>query len=185
MPLPVAVVVYVASTIAFWRTPTPAKHHATVQPSSASWDFKNPEADQLLAELKEEKKAVEKRQHQLDELAQRLDAERAEITQATDSVNKMQKDFDQSVLRVQQEETSNLKKLAKVYAAMKPDGAAAIFAGLDDIQVAKIMVYMEEDETAGILQVMAKKGAADAKRAAALSERLRLASFRNNTASAK
>ena len=44
------------------------------------------------------------------------------------------------------------------------------------------MVFMKEPETtAGILEVMAKKGGADAKRAAALSERLRLASFRSHT----
>jgi len=53
---------------------------------------------------------------------------------------------------------------------------------LDDVSVAKIMVYMKDGDTAGIFEAMAKKSALDAKRAASLSERLRLSSFRNNTA---
>jgi flagellar motility protein MotE (MotC chaperone) len=183
MTLPVSVIVYLAATVAFWKTPVPPKHQAPAGlhgQSGPSWEFRNPEADQLLAELKDEKSAVEKQQQQLAELRQHLDTERDEITQAAQSVNRLQKEFDQNVLRVQEDETANLKKLAKVYSAMTPEGAAGVFAGLDDVQVAKIMVFMKEPETtAGILEVMAKKGGADAKRAAALSERLRLASVRS------
>jgi flagellar motility protein MotE (MotC chaperone) len=188
MTLPVGAVVYLAATVAFWKTPVPPKHEAAASQnhqSGPSWDFKNPEADQLLAELKEEKQAVEKKQHELGELAQHLEAERAEIAQAAQAVNRVQKEFDQNVLRVQEEETANLKKLAKVYSDMTPQGASGIFAGLDDVQVAKIMVFMKEPETAAVLEAMAKKGGADAKRAAALSERLRLAAFRTNPAPAK
>jgi flagellar motility protein MotE (MotC chaperone) len=83
---------------------------------------------------------------------------------------------------VQDEETANLKKLAKVYSAMAPENAADILAQLDDIAVAKIMVFMKDADTAGIFESMAKKGPADAKRAAALSERLRLSTSRNNSA---
>jgi flagellar motility protein MotE (MotC chaperone) len=185
MTLPVGAVIYLAATVAFWKTPVPPKHQAAPGlhgQAGASWEFRNPEADQLLSELREEKKAVEKKQQQLAELKQHLDTERDEITQAAQSVNRLQKEFDQSVLRVQEEETANLKKLAKVYSAMTPEGAAGIFAGMDDLQVAKIMVFMKETETAAVLEVMGKKSAADAKRAVALSDRLRLASFRSNAA---
>lgn len=186
MTLPVSVIVYLAATVAFWKTPVPPKRQAAPAlhgQAGASWEFRNPEADQLLAELKDEKSAVEKQQQQLAELKQHLDTERDEITQAAQSVNRLQKEFDQNVLRVKEEETANLKKLAKVYSAMTPEGAAGVFASLDDVQVAKIMVFIKEPETtAGILEVMSKKGGADAKRAAALSERLRLASLPSNTA---
>jgi flagellar motility protein MotE (MotC chaperone) len=188
MTLPVSAIIYLTATLAFWKTPVPPKHQETPGlhgQLGASWEFKNPEADQLLAELREEKKAVDKKQQQLTELEQHLNAERAEITQAAQSVNRLQKEFYQNVLRVREEETANLKKLAKVYSAMTAEGAAGIFAGMEDLQVAKIMVFMKETETAGILEVMGKKGGAEAKRAAALSERLRLASFRSNSTPAK
>lgn len=188
MTLPVSVVVYLAATLLFWKTPVPSSNDGPDQqaapssPSATSWEFTNPEADQLLAELKVEKKSLAKREQDLNDLAARLDTERSELTLVTQSVHQMQTDFDKNVVRVQDEETANLKKLAKVYSAMAPENAADILAQLDDISVAKIMVFMKDGDTAGIFEAMAKKGAPDAKRAASLSERLRLSSFRNNAA---
>lgn len=181
--LPVGVIIYLTATVAFWKTPTlsPRARTASIAVGhGASWEFKNPEADQLVAELKEEKRSLDRRQATLNDLAARLEKEQAEVNDARQSVQLLQTNFDKSVLRVQESETANLKKLAKVYAAMTPESAAAIFADLDDVSVAKIMVFMKEADTAGILEALSKKGDAEAKRAANLSERLRLASSRGN-----
>lgn len=182
----IGAVVYLASTVAFWKAPTrpasPLASSASAGRTGASWEFTNPEADQLIAELKVEKKALEKKEQQLNELSLRLDAERAEINQATQAVHQLQVDFDKNVVRVRDEETANLKKLAKVYAAMTPDSAATVLAQLDDPSIVKILVFMKEDETAAVLESLAKKGLTEAKRVASLSESLRLSAFRNNTA---
>jgi hypothetical protein len=53
---------------------------------------------------------------------------------------------------------------------------------MDDPAIIKIMVFMKDTDTAAIWEALAKKGDAQAKRAALLSDRLRLASFRNNIA---
>lgn len=178
-------VVYVVSTVAFWKPPTRPTSAASAQqsdsasPAGASWEYTNPEADQLIAELKVEKKALEKKEQQLNDLALRLAAEHAEINQATQSVHQLQVDFDKNVVRVQEEETANLKKLAKVYSDMTPESAANIFTEMDDPAIIKIMVFMKESETAAILEAFAKKGVPEAKRVATLSESLRLSSFRN------
>ncbi|HZQ48081.1 MAG TPA: hypothetical protein VFC07_13775 [Verrucomicrobiae bacterium] len=182
MTLPVSAIVYLAATVAFWKTPA-LPHHAPAGPSvnlnGASWEFHNPEADQLITELKEEKKSLDKRKQDLDELAARLKTEQEEVNSARQAVALLQTNFDKTVLHVQEDEGANLKKLAKVYSAMSPDSAAAILSGMDDTTVAKILVFMKEGETAGILEAISKKGDVDAKRAAALSDRLRLASTRN------
>lgn len=102
------------------------------------------------------------------------------MSNAAVSVQLLQADFDKNVLRIKEEETANLKKLAKVYSAMTPESAAAILADLDDTQVAKIMVFMKDDDAAAVLSAMAKKNDAATRRAADLSERLRVAAFRNN-----
>ncbi|MBI4324918.1 MAG: hypothetical protein HY674_06605 [Chloroflexi bacterium] len=138
------------------------------------WHFENAEIDQLIDALKKEKASLTTREQQLNELALRLQSERGELDKVVQSVRRMQQDFDKDVVRVQEEELTNLKKLAKVYAAMDPDGAAAILKELDDVAVVKILLYMKENETAPILEVLAKEGEAAAKRAAAISERLRL-----------
>jgi len=145
----------------------------------ASWDFFNPEVDRLINELATEKKAVTTREEQLNELTTRLEAERTEINIVLQSIHRMQKDFDRTVVRVKEEESLNLKKLAKVYAGMSPEGAATIIKQMEDDQIVKFLVFMKEGESAPLLESFAKLGETEAKRAAAISERLRTAVFRN------
>jgi flagellar motility protein MotE (MotC chaperone) len=175
--VPLGALLYLASMLLFWKTPLPSgldPDAARAAANGPSWDFANPEIDQLISELRSERGAVALRQQQLDELASRLDTERQELAAATQTVRQMQDAFDKSVVRVQEEEVPNLKKLAKVYAGMTPATAAAVMGQLDDTVIVKIMLYMKESETAAILETLAKKSPADAKRAAAISEHVRL-----------
>jgi flagellar motility protein MotE (MotC chaperone) len=57
---------------------------------------------------------------------------------------------------------------------MTPDGAATVMSQLDDAVNVKVMLYMKESETAAILETWPRKAPAEAKRAAALSEHVRL-----------
>jgi flagellar motility protein MotE (MotC chaperone) len=181
------VLIYLGASVAFWKTPAIPAPPAVVDPAKEkrngpSWDFINPEADQLIAELKAEKKSLGKKEQDLKELMARLEAERSELNVVTQSVRQLQTDFDQNVLRITEEETANLKKLAKVYANMDPATASKILAEMDDASIIKIMVFMKDVETAAIWEALAKQGQAQAKRAATLSDRIRLTSFRNNGA---
>jgi len=175
-------VAFMGVTAATWNSATKkiqsAQQNAetnNVAKSDAPWSFDTAEIDSLVKELKEGREALAKREKELNELADRLRAERTELTTLTQTVFQMQKDFDQSVSRVSEEETANLKKLAKTYSAMDADGAAAIFKQMDDASVVKIMVFMKEQETSPIITALAKGGETDAKRAADLTERLRVA----------
>ncbi len=176
--VPIGALLYLASMLLFWKTPHPSAMDsgaARAVVAGPSWDFSSPETDQLMTELKSEKGALALRKQQLDELASRLGMEREELAAATAAVRKLQDEFDKSVTRVQEEEVPNLKKLAKVYAGMTPDAAATVMTKLDNAVVVKIMLYMKESETGAILEIMAKKGPAEAKRAADISEHVRLA----------
>jgi flagellar motility protein MotE (MotC chaperone) len=81
----IGAIVYLASTVLFWHPPKVTPVVKTEDPGviahlvGPSWEFSNPEADQLVAELKDEKKAIADREQQLNEVAARLDAERAEL----------------------------------------------------------------------------------------------------------
>ena len=185
--------------------PAPAAHEAhepaePAQPKSgeptASWGFTNPEIEELVRDLREEKGALAKRREQMLELEVRLRAERDELTALKKELKQLQAEFDQSVTRtqaefdksaakvqddldktvtrVQDEEVANLKKLAKPYAAMDAVAAAGIMRELSDPVVVKIMLFMKETETAPVLEMLAKGGETAAKRAAQISERLRL-----------
>jgi len=185
----ISAVMYFGATVVFWKTPTlPPRPNladsaaAREKRNGPSWDFINPEADQLIAELQVEKKSLGKKEQELNDLTARLQAERSELSMVTQSVRQLQSDFDQNVLRISEEETANLKKLAKVYAAMEPASAATILESMDDASAIKILVFMKDSEVAAIWEALAKKGPQQAKRTAILSDRLRLVAYRNNTA---
>lgn len=178
---------YVGTTVALLRPHRflpPATHAETAAPAAPvavgpSWNFSNPEMDQLLAELRRERENLALREKQLNEWALRLQAERLEINQVTQTVHRMQMELDRTILRVKEEETANLKKLARLYATMSPEGAMNILRAMPDDSVLKIFTFMKESETAPILEAMSKVGPEEVKRVAAMTERLRLTLSRN------
>lgn len=181
------ILLYVVTTTAVWKTrnlPIPDFFSSTpvvIHTPSNVWDTRNPELDQLVTELRAAKSAIEKRDKDLSQLETRLQLERQEVAEVMQGVQQMQKEFEAEIVRVQAEEAINLKKLAKVYASMETEGAVNILKELNDEQVVKIMVFMKEAETAPILETMAKKGKAEARRVALISERLRVAVHRKAT----
>lgn len=184
MVLLMGTVLYLATTVLVWKplpAPPPSSAndgHGKFTPKGPSWDFANPEIDQIVEELKKEKTTLADREQKLNELATRLQTERMELNQVTQTVHQLQRDFDATILRVQDEETANLKRLAKLYATMEPASAALVMKELDEAAIVKILVFMKDEEAAPILESLAKKGETDARRVASISERLRLAVFR-------
>lgn len=157
----------------------PTKQHDAeekLEKIEPSWSFKNPELDQLLTEVAQERESLRTRERDLQELETRLKAERQEIGAITQQVNRLQVELDQTISRIKEEEAVNLKRLAKVYATMSPEGAAKILQEMQDDQIVKILTLMKETETAPLLENLAKANTVAARRAAQLCDRLRLAS---------
>jgi flagellar motility protein MotE (MotC chaperone) len=138
-----------------------------------SWDFFNPELDEVVADLRSERDSLTAREKQLNELATRLKAERAELDDALKGMKKIQQQVDRDLFRIKEDEAGNLKRLAKMYSAMEPASAARILRELDDVIIVKILTLMKEPETALILESFSRLGEAETKRAAAISENLR------------
>lgn len=141
-----------------------------------SWNYYNEDVEFLITYLKKTSNLFRIRQKDLDELGQRLAAERAELASVTQSVARLRDDIDKQVIRIQDDEIINVKRLAKTYAGMEPSSAAKVFAELDEKLVVKVMSQMKDDQNAAILDALAKTNAQGAKLAAALSDKLRLVS---------
>jgi flagellar motility protein MotE (MotC chaperone) len=141
-----------------------------------SWNYYNEDVEFLIEYLKQTSNLFRIRQKDLDELGQRLAAERAELASVTQSVARLRDDIDKHVIRIQDDEIINVKRLAKTYAGMDPSSAAKVFAELDEKLVVKVMSQMKDDQNAAILDALAKTNAQGAKLAAALSDKLRLVS---------
>lgn len=172
---------YVVVTVLVWKTPAPADHAdpaqeeivAKAKEAVPSWEFKSQEADLLINELKTEKEALAKREKDLNDLAERLKTERLEINVVTQAVYQLQAQVEANIVRINTEEAANLKKLARTYAAMSPEGAAPILKEMEEGTLIKILALMKETETAPILEAMSKLGAEEAKHVAKITERLR------------
>ncbi len=168
---------YLGTTLALVQPGKFAAAHLVPSDRSAaddpSWKFKNPEIDQWVAQMKDEKEALALREQQLNEWQSRLDAERQEISTVTQAVAQVQSDFDQNVIRFRAQETDNVKHQAKLIAAMSPSGAAAMFGEMADDDVVRILFIMKTDEASTILDTMSKLGKPEAQRAAVLTGRLR------------
>lgn len=141
-----------------------------IQPS---WAFKNPEVDQLITELRREREVARARAQELNELETRLAVERQEISTITQEVSRLQAQLDAEFIAIREGEQANLKRLARVYGAMSPEGAAKILLEFEDEQAVKIFALMKEQESAPILELMAKEGQPAARRVALISDQLR------------
>jgi flagellar motility protein MotE (MotC chaperone) len=139
-----------------------------------SWEYKNPELDQLLTEARAEREALRNRAHDLAALEARLKAEWQEITVVTQKVAQLQVELDRTITCVKKEEVVNLKRLAKMYSTMKPEAAAKLLGALEDGQAVRILASMKDNDSATILESFAKQDPISLKRAAKLSYRLRL-----------
>jgi flagellar motility protein MotE (MotC chaperone) len=139
-----------------------------------SWKFKNPEFEQSVAELKLEKNDLDTRAQQLQELQARLAAQQQEFSTATQSVYQLQAEFDRNVIRIKAQEVQNLSKQAKIISGMSPEGAANLINEMADEDVVRLLSTMKTDEASLILDSMSKLGKVQARRAADLTEQLRL-----------
>jgi flagellar motility protein MotE (MotC chaperone) len=149
-------------------------HGSIPDTTGPSWQFFNPELDQMMADLRSEKEAVAAKEKQLTDLANRIKAEKAELDEAVRGVKRAQEMVDRSIVQIKEDEAVNLKRLTKMYATMEPAGAARILREIDDAVIVKIMTLMKEAETAAILEAFARQGETETKRAAAIAETLRI-----------
>jgi flagellar motility protein MotE (MotC chaperone) len=137
-----------------------------------SWKFRNPEFNQWVAQIKSEKEKLDLREQHLNELQTRLNVELQEVSTVTQTVAQLQQSFDQNVVRFKAQETDNIKRQAKLMAAMSPEGAVAMLNEMPDDDVVRILFTMKTDQASLLLDALSKQGQPGAKRAAQLTQRL-------------
>lgn len=141
------------------------------------WDFWTIEMENLANDLKEERTLLKQRSEQLDQRESRIQLEMQELEKTRKQIESMRGAIDQRLAEVTAGEATNLKKLAQTYSTLTPKAAVTIFREMDDATVVKLLALMKPDVVGAIFEEISKQSAADpalAKRAAQLSERLRL-----------
>lgn len=139
------------------------------------WDGWTDEITRLVEALSAERAQLDTRARELDELEKRLASEQTELISLRDDMDERRNRFSAMIAEIEIAEVKNLRDLARTYAAMSPAGASRIFSQMDDDMVVKILFFMKPDAVAPVLEEMARAAeATEARRAARLSERLRL-----------
>jgi len=153
-----------------------ARPAAPATEKSKGWDFWTVEIDDLAAELKDEKARVRKEEEQLDLRAARISSDRRELETMRTDLNSMHKQISDKVVEIQAAEAKNLRMLAQTYTNLSPHAAVAIIHELDDTTAIKILSLMKPDVVGPIFEDMTRSDPStnDARRAANLSDRLRL-----------
>jgi flagellar motility protein MotE (MotC chaperone) len=156
-----------------------AKHAVQVEARkpAAPWGFWTIEMENVASELKEERARVSQKADELMQRETRLAAERQELEKVRAQIESVRQEVATKVVEIQADELKNLRTLAQTYTSLTPRAAVAIFREMDDATVVKILSLMKSESVASIFEEMSRASSNDAslaRRAAALSEKLRL-----------
>lgn len=142
------------------------------------WDFWTIEIDNLSNELKEERARLKKQAEQVDQRAARVSAEEKELAKLRADVEALRKQIGEKIVEIKTDEAKNLRTLSQTYTTLTPKAAVAILREMDDATAVKILSLMKTDIVGPIFEEMGKTLAPDgtplARRAALLSEKIRL-----------
>lgn len=141
------------------------------------WNFWTIEIEELANELKGEKERLHKQGEQLDRREAQLVAERQELNKVRTEIEGIRQEIASKVVEINADESKNVRTLAQTYTNLTPKAAVAIIREMDDVVVVKILSVMKPDVVAPIFEEMSRSSGADgtlARRAATLSDRLRL-----------
>jgi flagellar motility protein MotE (MotC chaperone) len=169
----------------FWRAADAVyaaaliRHTAQVEARkpAAPWGFWTIEMENVASELKEERAHVKEQADQLAQKEARLASERQELEKVRTEIESMRREVSTKVVEIKADELKNLRTLAQTYTSLSPRAAVTIFRQMDDVTVVKILALMKAESVAPIFEEMITESANDpslARRAAALSEKLRL-----------
>ena len=141
------------------------------------WDFWTPELENVARELRESRAAVTQRETAVTQRETRLAAEAQELDKVRLQIEALRSEISSKITEVQTQEATNLKTLAGTYSLLSPKAAVTIFGQMDDGTVAKLLSMMKPETAAALLEEISRtpgENNANAKRAAELSQRLRL-----------
>jgi flagellar motility protein MotE (MotC chaperone) len=154
-------------------TVAPPEKEAVSANDDPSWKFHNPEIQEWVNQIKQERDALAVREQNLKEWEAQLTAQSRELAMVTRAMSNLQHDFDQRVVTFSTAEQDNAKKQVKVIAGMSSDGAATMFGEMSDNEAVKLLHVMKSDIASGILDAMSRQGPTEAKRAKKLAQKMR------------
>ena len=147
--------------VPYHEPPTPVVvKEETIEPAQGLTVFTEggKAVEQLVAALKTERASYEKRLQDLAVREEELKFQESLLQDMTDTLDRMQVDLDTRVLRIEEAEKANLRRLADICGKMDAAAAATSLAEMEKKRAAMILSLMNERNAAGIMDAAVGEG---------------------------
>jgi flagellar motility protein MotE (MotC chaperone) len=121
-----------------------------LKPANANQKF-SPSELELLQSLSKRRAELDQRSEELDRRELLLKATEQRVQEKIDQLQKMQSQVDAALGKVDEQEDQRLQSLVRIYEAMKPQEAAAIFDKLEQPVLMQVLTRMKDKAVAAIL----------------------------------
>ena len=119
----------------------------------ASWNYTNPDINELTRQIKDKKDELDRREEELEKLRERIAKEQADLQDTTNLIHALRVDIDRIFNRVSNAEKANMAKIVTIYQKMERPLAAKMLYNLEDeAEIAMILQELKEAEVSGIIK---------------------------------
>lgn len=148
---------------------------ASMSDEYLEWNYGVMQLEDMQAKLEEERASIDEERVELDLLRQQVEMEVNELEELRKEIDALRASVNDEFYLIEASEEENLKRLAKVYAEMKPVPVVELFENMDLELVVKIMSVISEDAAAKIFSEMTRQDQNPAilRRAIQITEKLR------------
>ena len=122
-----------------------------LKPATASPQKFSPTEIELLQSLSKRRAELDQRSEELDQRELLLKATEQRVQEKIDKLQQMQAQIDTALGKVDEQEDLRLASLVRIYEAMKPQEAAAIFDKLEQPVLMQVLTRMKDRSVAAIL----------------------------------
>jgi len=130
----------------------------------ASWDYKNPELDALIRELKDRKDKIKEKEEDLAAWELRLEKEMESVSSITNRMELLQRQFEKSSTTLTENEEENIKRLLDLFKTLEPEQIGTILEPMADDKIAKIFRLLKPTEVGPVVELWLSKGGETEKR---------------------
>jgi flagellar motility protein MotE (MotC chaperone) len=148
----------------------PAQKVETIDPEvtpvleGASWDYKNPELDALIRELKDRKDKIKEKEEDLAAWELRLEKEMESVSSITNRMELLQRKFEKSATTLTANEEENIKRLLDLFKTLEPEQIGTILEPMADQKIAKIFRLLKPSDVAPVVELWLAEGGETEKR---------------------
>lgn len=159
----IAFVLFAGTLTGFWLSASKVKpqlpetmHTKEVDGAAvaALWNTQTGHVEEMVEELKRRTQALDQQKAELEQMRERIDAEKLELTRIQKDISEQQATLDDMVTRIEAAEVKNLRSQATVYSNMDPEATIQVFKTMDDVSVAKLLYFMNSDSQSAIFAAL-------------------------------